>query len=80
MRVGAVDHLAVELEHQSENAVGRGMLRPEVHGVVADLGIGHQSSASSSPAFSSPGSILVMPSQGLRKSKLRKSCVSLTGS
>jgi hypothetical protein len=37
VRVGALDHLAVELEHQAQHAVGRRMLRPEIHRVVADL-------------------------------------------
>ena len=37
MRVGALDHLAVELEHEAQHAVGRGMLRPKIHGVVANF-------------------------------------------
>jgi hypothetical protein len=37
VRVRALDHLAVELEHEPQHAVGRGMLGPEVHGVVADF-------------------------------------------
>ena len=37
MGVGALDHLAVELEHQPQYAVGRRVLRPEVHRVVADF-------------------------------------------
>ena len=37
MRIGAFDHLAVQLQHQSQHAVGGRMLRSEVHGVVLDL-------------------------------------------
>ena len=40
VRVGALDHLAVELEHQAQHPVRRRVLRPEVHRVVADLGHG----------------------------------------
>ena len=35
VRIGALDHLAVELEHQAQHAVRRRMLRPEIHRVVA---------------------------------------------
>ena len=73
MRVGALDHLAAHLEHQAQHAVRRRMLRAEVDGVVADLGFGRRHLL----AFSSPGN---MPSHGLRKSKLRKSWISFTGS
>ena len=37
VRVGALDHLAVELEHQAQHAVRRRMLRPEVQRVVRDF-------------------------------------------
>ena len=37
VRIGALDHLAVELEHQAQHAVRRRMLRPEIHGVVSNL-------------------------------------------
>jgi len=37
MRIGALDHLAVELEHEAQNAVGRRMLRTKIHGVVANF-------------------------------------------
>ena len=37
VRVGALDHLAVELQHQAQHAVRRRMLRAEVQRVVADL-------------------------------------------
>ena len=75
--VGALDDLAVHLQHQAQHAVGGGMLRPEVEGEVLDLGLGHQASPS---AFSSPGRTPCTPSQGLRKSKVRNSWVSFTGS
>ena len=35
VRVDALDHLTVKLQHQPQHAVGRGMLRPEVDGEVA---------------------------------------------
>ena len=37
MRIDALDHLAVELQHQAQHAVRRRMLRPEVDGEVADV-------------------------------------------
>ncbi|HEY6895468.1 MAG TPA: hypothetical protein VI258_14940, partial [Rhodanobacteraceae bacterium] len=37
VRVGALDHLAVELEHQSQHAVRRRMLRAEVDRVVLEF-------------------------------------------
>jgi hypothetical protein len=40
VRIGALDDLAVELEHQAQHAVRRRMLRPEVQRVVADLSHG----------------------------------------
>src|SRR3546814_2100429 len=71
MRIEPLDHLAIHLHDQTQDAVGRRMLRPEVHGHGLDLGFdgGHQ--APSSFAFSSPGNERGNPSQGLRKSKLR---------
>ena len=38
MRIDALDHLAVELEHQAQHAVRRRMLRPEIDGEVAQRG------------------------------------------
>ena len=35
MRIGAHDHLAVKLEHETQYAVRRRMLRAKVHCVVA---------------------------------------------
>ena len=43
MRVDALDHLAVELEHEPQHAMGRGMLRPEIDGEVAQLRFSHGS-------------------------------------
>src|ERR1043166_2793180 len=103
MGVGALDDLAVHLEHQPHDAVRRRMLRPEIHREIADLrrpgklaprisgrrwcgqAVTHAAlpagGASSEPeAFSSPGKILSMPSQGEMKSKRRHSCFSRTGS
>ena len=37
VRVGALDHFAVELEHQAQHAVRGRVLRPEVQGVVLDF-------------------------------------------
>ncbi len=45
MRIGALDHLAVELEHEAQHAVGRRMLRTEVHGVVANFSHAYSFSA-----------------------------------
>ncbi len=37
VRIGALDDLAVELEHEPQHAVRRRVLRAEIHRVVADL-------------------------------------------
>ena len=37
VRVGLLNHFAVHFQHQTQHAVRRRMLGPEVHGVVADL-------------------------------------------
>ena len=37
VRIGALDHFAVELEHETQHAVRRRVLRPKIHRVVADL-------------------------------------------
>ncbi len=37
VRIGALDHLAVELEHEAQHAVRGRMLRAEVERVVLDL-------------------------------------------
>jgi hypothetical protein len=93
MRVGPLDHLAVHLEDEPQHAVRRRMLRPEIHGEAAQIDFVHaflgrlgEKAGQGAPhgarssAFSSPGSRSCVPSQGLRKSKLRKSWRSLTGS
>jgi hypothetical protein len=41
VRVGALHDLAVHLQHQAQHAVRGRMLRAEVQGVVADLGLAH---------------------------------------
>ena len=46
MRVDALDHLAVELEHQPQHAMRGRMLRPEIDGEIAERGFGHQSTSS----------------------------------
>ena len=38
VRIGALDHLAVELEHEAQHAVSRRVLRPKIHRVIADFG------------------------------------------
>ena len=45
MRIDALDHLAVELEHQAQHAVRGRMLRAEIDGEIAELGFGHHCSA-----------------------------------
>ncbi len=37
VRVGALDHLAIKLQHQPQHPVRRGVLRAKIHGVVPDL-------------------------------------------
>ncbi|WP_292562900.1 hypothetical protein [Mesorhizobium sp.] len=41
MRIGTLDDLAVQFEHQPKNTVGRGMLGPEIDGEVANGGFDH---------------------------------------
>jgi len=85
MRIGALHHLAVHLQDQPQHAMRRRMLWPEIDGVAVDLDrLGHRIGLHRLAhgvlpfrAFSSPGSE-VIASHGDRKSKLRKSCVSLT--
>src|SRR5680860_1520966 len=56
--------------------IGEAVLQPGLQGWLH----GSPSLFRASPAFSSPGMAVSMPSQGLRKSKLRYSCISFTGS
>jgi hypothetical protein len=37
VRIGALDHLAVQFQHEAQYTVRGRMLRPEVHGVVFDF-------------------------------------------
>ena len=53
MRIDALDDLAVELQHQTQHAVRRRVLRPEIDVEGADVGFGHGLLGF---AFSSPGS------------------------
>ncbi len=50
MRIDALDHFAVELEHKAQDAVGRGMLRPEIDLKIAERAFGHQSAPASACA------------------------------
>ena len=83
MRVRPLDDLAVHLQDQSQHAMGGGMLRAEIDRMGIDLdglgGLGFGLAHDLPPTFSSPGKV-VIASHGERKSKLRKSCTSLTGS
>ncbi len=75
MGIDPLDHLAVELQHQTQHAVRRRMLRSKVDREIAKvLLFRHRPSF----AFSSPGN--GGPSQGLRKSNSRNSWVKRTGS
>src|SRR4249920_3310297 len=77
---GELGRLLIEMRHRlpDRNRVGEGMLEPgpqrRLHGLASCSG------RLASPAFSSPGMAVSMPSHGLRKSKLRNSCISFTGS
>ncbi len=41
MRIGLLNDLAIELEHQAQHAVRGRMLRPEIHRVISDLRLSH---------------------------------------
>ncbi len=47
MRIDALDHFAVELEHEPQHAVRRRMLRPEIDGEIAFTGCGFSHHATS---------------------------------
>src|SRR5512144_940823 len=78
---GELGRLLIKMRHRlaHRNRVGEGMLEPRLqcrlHGLASFSARGF-----ASPAFSSPGIAVSMPSHGLRKSKLRNSCISFTGS
>ena len=55
MRIDAVDHFTVQLQHEAQNAVRGRMLRTEVDVEIADGGLGH-GAPQFVLAFSSPGS------------------------
>ena len=76
MGIDALDDFALKLQHQTQHAMGGRMLRAEIERECAEILFGHFYCS----AFSSPGRMYSAPSQGLRKSKLRNSCVSFTGS
>ena len=46
MRIDALDHFAVELEHEPQHAVRRRMLRAEIDGEVAAVRFGHRRGSS----------------------------------
>ncbi len=75
MRIDALDDLAVEFEHEAQDAVRGRMLRPEIDGEVASggcvrRGILHDARIirhhAFPLAFSSPGSTYFAPSHGLK--------------
>src|SRR3546814_15267352 len=41
MRIEPIDHLAVHFHDQAQHAMGRGMLRPEIHRQRLDLHFAH---------------------------------------
>src|ERR1700730_6630485 len=41
MRIDALHNLAIELQHQAQNAVGRRVLRSEIDGEIAKRSFGH---------------------------------------
>ena len=59
MRIDALNDLAVEIEHEAQNAMGRRVLGPEVDRKVTQRGFSHYeplpSGLAVSFAFSSPG-------------------------
>ena len=76
MRIDALDHFAVQLQHEAQHAVRGRVLWTEVDREIAEVAGGVHGVF----AFSSPGNALVGPSQGLRKSNLRNSWFNVTGS
>jgi hypothetical protein len=41
MRIDALDHLAIELQHEAQHAVRRRMLRAEIDREVAEIAFAH---------------------------------------
>jgi hypothetical protein len=79
MRIDALDDLAVELQHQAQHAVRRRMLRAEVDVEVADSAIHRGFAVITWPSRRRAARSQYLPT-GDRKSKLRNSCTSFTGS
>ena len=52
MRIGAVDDLAIQFQHQPEHAMRRRVLRPEIEGEAADGGFDHGGPSAESVCFS----------------------------
>ncbi len=79
MRITTLNDFAVQLQHQTQNAVCRRVLRAEVDVEVTDLlfagqGVVHFGAVHYfAPSFSSPGRIYSAPSHGLMKSNWRYS-------
>src|SRR5690349_1546396 len=79
MRIDASDYLPVEIEYQSQNAVGGGMLRPEIERDLwlAGLAVFFQNVAHDLTPGSTlrpSGKMSGAPSHGDMKSKSRNSC------
>ena len=62
VRIDALDDLAVELHHEAQNPMRRRVLRPEVHGEVAEIlrGLGHRQPFASAGAKAANTSAPVM--------------------
>jgi hypothetical protein len=66
MRIDAVDHLAVEFQHEAQHAVRRRVLRPEIDVEVADVVLSHCNVLSASSAPFSPDSRTGNPARTVR--------------
>ena len=80
MRIDALDHLAVELEHEAQHAVGRRVLRPEIDGEVAVLGFGVRrtrsvASVSSRNMAAAFATLAAMPRLNLSQLTMKRSWV-----
>ena len=84
MRIDARDNLAIELEHEPQDTMSRGMLRAKIERKITDgvsLIVRCQSSFIIFPwPFHRPATHSVAPSHGDRKSKSRNSWMRSTGS
>jgi hypothetical protein len=54
VRIDPRDDLTIQFEHQSQDAVSRGMLRPEIYREITEILLGHGYQLDFA-AFSSPG-------------------------